>query len=173
MKNKNYAVNSILKIKKWKYWRGENNVLICIWERQRWWGKGKKVFPWPLLLSHGIESQLTEEEEKVGILKGISPLKSFIIQKCVQENFKLLHLFLSLLHKSLHSDLTNSSCFLTTCSTFFFHCSCKIYNSKITEALPFEGRGGGRGSHLLWSPVLQRMSSWFLAGPSLKLVNGY
>lgn len=42
-------------------------------------GVRKKSPTWTLLLLHSIESQLTREEEKVGILKIISPPKSFII----------------------------------------------------------------------------------------------
>lgn len=80
----------------------------------------KKSSTWTLLLLHSIESQLTQEEEKVGILKIVSPPKSFMIQKCVYKNLKLLHLFLSLFHRSLGFDLTNTSSFLTICSTFFF-----------------------------------------------------
>lgn len=121
-------------------------------------GVRKKSSTRPLLLLHSIESQLTQEEEKVGILKIIPPLKSFIIQKYVHENLNLLHLFLPLCHESLGSDLTNTSCFLTNCSTsFFFHCSCKIYTSKVIEALHFEGReGGGREECICFEALCSR-----------------
>ena len=140
MKNKNYMVNSLLKLKKIKCRRGENNVFKCTWGRRRCWGKEKKLYMGFASAAQYCESTHTGRRKR-GDFKNYFPTKKLYNPE--MQTLKLLHLFLPLFHRPLGSDLTNTSCFLAALFFIFFHCSCKICNSKVIEALHFERRGGG------------------------------
>lgn len=105
-------------------------------------GVSKKSSTWTLLLLHSIKSTHTGRR-KGGDFKNYFPTKKLYNLEIRAWEFKAITSFSFTLSQT--AWLWSHKYFLLPYNSqhFFFHCSCKICNSTVIEALCFEGRGGG------------------------------